>query len=305
MWFRNLTLFRFSDSVAKSLASLDADLAEKRLRPCGPIELGTQGFISPYGRAEENLVHRVGDCALISVGGEDKLLPSSVINEELAQRLQKIADQTGKRVGARERKRLKEEVLTDLLPRAFIRSSKRNAYLDMENGWLVVDTAAKKAAEDTVTQLREAMGSFPATPMAPEESPRALMTDWLAHGKLPAGLVLGDECELRDPVESGAIARCRRQELETDEVREHLKSGKQVFQLGLVFDDRMSFSLGEDLVIRKLRFLDIVQDELGDNERENAVAELDAVMALMTLELQRLFVKLEEWFGLPRPTERK
>jgi hypothetical protein len=88
------------------------------------------------------------------------------------------------------------------------------------------------------------------------------MTDWLIHGKLPKGLALADECELRDPAEAGAVVRCRRQDLESDEVREHLKSGKQVFQLGLVFDGRVGFVLGEDLVVRKLRFLDQVLDSL-------------------------------------------
>ncbi|MBN8885401.1 MAG: recombination-associated protein RdgC [Rudaea sp.] len=305
MWFRNLTLFRFSPAVAKSLKSLEDDLVEKKLRPCGPIELATRGFVSPFGRNEEALVHRTGEFALVTLGGEDKLLPSSVINDELAARLQKIAEKTGRKPGGKERKRLKEEVLTDLLPRAFIRLSKRSAYLDSKEGWFVVDTASKKAAEEAVTQLREALGSFPALPMAAEESPRVLMTDWLAGGKLPAGLALGDECELRDPVESGAIVRCRRQELETDEVREHLKSGKQVFALGLTFEDRLSFSLGEDLVVRKLRFLDVIQDELGEGDKESAAAELDAVFALMSLELRRLFAKFEEWFGLPRPTDKK
>ena len=47
MWFRNLTLFRFSKSAAKSLKSLESRLGEHRLRACGPIELATQGFISP------------------------------------------------------------------------------------------------------------------------------------------------------------------------------------------------------------------------------------------------------------------
>lgn len=310
MWFRNLTLFRFSPAVAKSLKSLDDDLAAKRLRSCGPIELATRGFISPYGRNEDALTHRLGDFALLTLGGEDKLLPSSVINEELAARLQKIIEKMGRKPGARERKRLKEEVLTDLLPRAFIRLSRRNAYLDSQEGWFVVDTASKKAAEEAVTQLREALGSFPAVPMAAEESPRTLMTDWLMSGRLPPGLALGDECELRDPVESGAIVRCRRQELETDEVREHLKSGKQVFALGLTFEDRLGFSLGEDLVVRKLRFLDVVQDQLEEadkvgTDQNQAAAELDAVFALMSLELRRLLAKLETWFGIPRPTDKK
>jgi recombination associated protein RdgC len=130
------------------------------------------------------------------------------------------------------------------------------------------------------------------------------MTDCLARGRLPAGLDLGDECELRDSSDGGAAVRCRRQDLETDEIREHLKSGKQVFQLGLVFDDRLAFSLDEELVVRKLRFLDLVQDELGDVDTGSAMAELDARFALMALELKRLLERMQEWFGLARPLDR-
>jgi recombination associated protein RdgC len=96
--------------------------------------------------------------------------------------------------------------------------------------------------------------------------------------------------------------RCRRQDLDAEEVKEHLRNGKQVFLLGLTFDDRISFVLGEDLVIRKLKFLDVVMDELGDSQQD-AAAEMDASFALLTLELERLLGKLEEWFGLPRPKE--
>ena len=89
------------------------------------------------------------------------------------------------------------------------------------------------------------------------------MTDWLTSGDLPAGLGLSDECELRDPANAGgAVVRCRHQELESDEIREHLRGGKQVFQLGLEFDERIGFVLGEDLVVRKLKFFDVVTDDL-------------------------------------------
>jgi len=304
MWFRNLTLFRFSKSAAKSLKVLESKLDRHRLRPCGPIELATQGFISPHGRDEDALLHEVDKFSLLTAAREDKLLPNSVVSDELNARLRKMSEKGGKPVGSRERKRLKDEVLTDLLPRAFTRLSKRYAYLDTENGWLVVDTASRKVAEATVSLIREALGSFPAAPLVPDESPRVLMTDWLARGKLPAKLALGDECELRDSGDGGAAVRCRRQDLESDEIREHLKSGKQVFQLGLVFDERLTFSLDEDLVVRKLRFLDQVQGELGDTEAESAVAELDARFALMSLELRRLFDNLQEWFGLPRPMDK-
>jgi recombination associated protein RdgC len=303
MFFRNLSLFRFPESTSKSLKTLEKDIESQRLRECGPLELATRGFVSPYGRNDDVLLHQVGAYSLLTIGTEERLLPGVVVNEALADRIAQITEKEGRRVGAKERKRLKEEVISDLLPRAFIRPSRLSAYLDAEEGWFVVDSASRKAAEDAVSQVREALGRFPATPMAPEESPRALMTDWLIGGKLPDGLVLGEECELRDPAEAGAVVRCRRQDLESDEVREHLKSGKQAFQLGLVFDERISFVLGEDLVVRKLKFLDVVLDELGDGA-ESARAELDASFALMTLELRNLLGRLDTWFGLPRPGDR-
>ncbi|HEX3896221.1 MAG TPA: recombination-associated protein RdgC [Rudaea sp.] len=304
MWFRNLSLFRFSEKSARALKSLEDKLEPHRLRRVGPQEVSTSGFVSPYGGAEEALVHRTGQYVLVSVGRDERLLPNAVINQELAARLQKIEAKSGKRPSSKQRKQLKEDILADLLPRAFTRQSTVNAYFSLENGWLAVDSSSRKIAEDAVTKLRQALGTFPAVPMTAEESPRGLMTDWLIRGKLPSDLALADECELRDPVESGAIVRCRRQDLETDEVREHLKSGKQVFQLGLTFEDRMSFVLGEELTVRKLKFLDVVHEELDETSAESTIAELDARFALMTLELERLFGKLETWFGLPRPTDK-
>ncbi len=304
MFFRNLTLFRFSPAVAADLARLDTALDEHRLRPCGPQEMFTRGFVPPVGRGEgEPLTHSVKQCTLFTVGGEDKLLPAQVVNEELHRKVQKIVEEEDRKVSGRERKRLKEDLLLELLPRAFVRQSRMAAYVDKANGWLVLDTASRKSAENALSQTRDALGSFPAVPLAPEEAPRVLMTDWLASGNLPAGLTLGDECELRDPATAtGAIARCRRQDLDAEEVKEHLRNGKQVFLLGLTFDERISFVLGEDLVIRKLKFLDVVLDEMADSQAD-AHAEMDASLALLTLELARLLGKLEEWFGLPRPAE--
>ncbi|MET0331367.1 MAG: recombination-associated protein RdgC [Dyella sp.] len=304
MFFRNVTLFRFSPAVANDLDRLEEALAEHRLRPVGPLEMFTKGFVPPVGRGEEAvLTHSVKACTLLTVGGEDKLLPAAVVNDELARKVAKIAEEEGRKVGGRERKKLKEDLLHELLPRAFVRTSRMSSYVDKQHGWLVLDTSSRKSAENALTQVREALGSFPAVPLAPEEGPRVLMTDWLANGSLPAGLTLGDECELRDPATAtGAIARCRRQDLDAEEIKEHLRNGKQVFQLGLVFDDRISFVLGEDLVLRKLKFLDAVLDELGDSQSD-AAAEMDARFALLTLEMQRLLAKLEEWFGLPRPKD--
>jgi recombination associated protein RdgC len=301
MFFRNLTLFRFSPDVAGDLSRFDEVLPEHRLRPVGPMEFTTRGFVSPLGANDEAMTHVVGPYTMVLGASETRLLPAAVINDEIAKRVQKIADDEGRKVGGRERKRIKDDVLNELLPRAFVRRSRTAAYVDRRNGWLVVDTGTRSAAETLLSQAREAMGSFPAVPLAPEDPPRILMTHWVANGELPAGFALGDEIELRDPATaSGAVARCRRQDLDTDEVREHLRTGKQVFRIGLIYDNRISFVLGEDLVVRKLRFTDVVLDEQTE-DHESAAAERDARFALMTLEYGRLLAKLADIFKLARP----
>lgn len=298
MLFRNLTLFRFPLSMREALESLPDRLPDHALRPLGPLELSTRGFVSPFGRGDETLSHRVGDCLLLNLGGEDKILPAAVVNQTLNEKLDAIREQEGRSPGARERKRMKDEVLTDLLPRAFARPTRIAAYLDLSMGWLVVDTGSRKNAEAVVSGIREALGSFPALPVNAESSPRAIMTGWIGGEPLPDAFELGDECELRDPVDAGAIVKCRRQELDSDEVREHLKVGKQCFHLGLVFAERLSFVLGEDMVVRKLKFLETATESLEKDDRQSLEAEIDATFALMSGELRVLLERLETEFSL-------
>ncbi len=301
MFFRNLTLFRFPEGIEKRFQQLDAQLAEHELRPCGPLELQTRGWVSPYGRGESMLALEQGKLALMALGGEDKLLPTAVINQHIAEKVDEIEKQRGRPVGARERRKLKDDALTELLPRALARPSRLAGYLDIAQGWLVVDSSSRKAAEGFVSALRNAIGSFPAVGLEPEESPRALMTEWMIEGKLPAGFALGDECELKDPADRGAIVRCRRQDLAADEMREHLTSGKQVTQLALTFEERMRFVLDDTLTVRKFKLLDIAVEQLDKGDRDSAKAELDARFALMSGEVARLLAAIETTFGVQRP----
>ena len=303
MFFRNLTLFRFNPSLKKSFDSIDDALAEWALKPVGPLEQMSRGFVSPFGRDQPALSHRVGTALWLTLGGEDRLLPSSVINEEVQRKLAQAEQREGRKLGGRARKRLKEDVVHELLPRAFVRPSRLNASIDLAQGVVAVDTSSRKAAEGFITELRHALGSFPALPLNAELSPRALLTGWIAGEPLPTGFALGDECELKDPVDGGAIVKCQRQELLGDEIRKHLESGKQVSRLALVFDDHVSFVLGEDLVVRKLKFLDGAVDQLENTERDSLNAELDARFALMSAELARVFTALEKALKLSRPED--
>lgn len=291
MFFRNLTLFRFPTSL--DLTDLDTQLAACALKPVGLLELSSRGFVAPMGQHHEALDHAIDGTHWLTVGGEDKLLPGAVVNDLLQKKLAAIEEQEGRRPGGRTRKRLKEDLVAELLPRAFVRPVRSDALLDTKLGVIAVDTSSRKNAESVISEIRRALGSFPALPVNAEVAPRAILTGWIAGDALPEGLSLGDECELRDPSDNGAVVKVQRMELSGEEIAKHLEAGKQVTRLALVLDDHVSFVLGEDLVVRKFKLLDGAVDQLESSEREDVRAELEARFALMSGEFRRLFLVLE------------
>lgn len=298
MFFRNLFLYRFPVPCAfDDTHLLDDKLSEHALRPCGQLELSTSGFVDPQeGDPEPDFIVDHDGVALFCLGTETRLLPNDVVNRELAKEIHAREEFEQTKVGTKQRKHIREEIITKMLPQSFVRLTRTHAMLDLKEGWLIIDTASQKRAEDVVTHLRMALGSFQCVPMCPEESPRAFFTDWVIRGKLPAGLALGDSVVLRDPVENGAVVRCTHQDLETDEISEHLKSGKQVFEIALSYNDRVSFTLNESLVVRKFKMLDVAIEELEQTESELYAT---ASFLLMAHEIKALLNWMAKTFGLP------
>ena len=298
MFFRNLTFFRYPASL--NFDALDAGLEECQLKPVGPLELSSRGFISPFGRDSEVLAARQGDALWLTMGGEDRLLPGAVVNDMLARKLDEIEQKEGQRPGGRTRKRLKDELVTELLPRAFVKPSRTDALIDTTHGVIAIDTSSTKTGESVVSEVRRALGSFPALPLNAEIAPRSVLTGWVVGGEMPEGLVIGEECELRDPVDQGAVVKVQRMDLHSDEIARHLESGKQVTRLALSLDDHVSFVLGEDLVVRKFKLLEGAVDSLESTDADDMRAELDARFVLMAAETKRLFSVLESAMKLSR-----
>jgi recombination associated protein RdgC len=293
MFFRNLTLFRFPEAFGFS-GLLDG-VAACALKPVGALELSSQGFVPPMGEASDSLTRLIDNALWLTVGTEDKILPAAVVNAALAKRLAEIEQHEGRKLGGRARKRLKDDLIHEMLPRALVKPSRTNCYLDLQRSLLVVDTPSRRRAESVVSEIRRALGSFPALPLNAEVAPRAVLTGWLVEA-LPHGLALGDAAVLSDPADRGARAKLDGQELACDEVRAHLEAGKQVTRLQVTLDDLLQVDVCEDLALRKLRLLDGTMETLENSDRKDLRAELDARFALQVGALVRLFDVLEPAF---------
>lgn len=307
--YRNLTMYRFPVAFAASIRDLadalegpdlQAALAECIAKPCGPMEMSSRGWVSPYGRGFDALFQRVGDRIQFQLGGEDKILPGAAVKKAVEDKLDEIEKRTGTRPNGRARKRIRDEVTVDLIPRAPVKDYGLRGYIDLTRGLVVVDTSSRKAGDAFVSELRKTLGSFPALPLNAEVAPRAVLTSWIADaGDMPDGVTLGDAAELRDSVAHGAVVKVSQQELQGDEIRQHLEAGKQCTRLGVQFSDRIACVIGEDLVVRKFQLLDDALADLGE-EAEDIAGELDARFALLGGKVGVLFDTLAEAFTLSK-----
>ncbi len=301
MWFKNLTLFRFTGPFVLEAEELGERLESGAFQPCASQEMSAHGWAPPLGRKATDLVHGVNGCFLLCLQTEEKVLPAAVIKEMVVKRVDEIEEQEQRAVRRREQLTLRDEVLLDLLPRAFTRTRQTYAYIDPQGGWLIIDSASAKAVEELTHRLRLALGSLPIAPPQVASAPAAIMTAWLTQGGLPADFALGDECELRDSGEEAGIVRCKGQDLSGEEILTHLQAGKQVTRLALVWDDRLSLLLTEEPNVRRLRFLDLVREQLADTDMETAEQIIDAEFAVMTGELRVFLPRLLELFDGEAP----
>lgn len=289
MFFRNLFFYTLPEISALSTETLESALKANALQPVGALAMQSRGFLPPLGE-QGAYMQRLDHSYWLCLGGEDRILPSAVVHREWQIKIAKLEEAKGHPLGKRARSQLKQETMDELMPRAFVKTSRLNALISRKHGFIVIDASSAKSAETFVTKLREALGSFPALPLQSAQAPRSILTNFLLKQTLPENWFLGEECELQDPAEKGAIVKCLRHDLASEEVLAHLTSGKQVSRLALLYDANLSFVLGDDLIVRKFKLLEGAVESMENTNTESLEDELMARFALFSGELDLFYV---------------
>jgi len=292
MWFKNARLFQLEENFTMAAEVLDTALRSNPLSPCGPQQLASAGWVSPFGDDGQLFVLQSGQAQLFCLGEEEKILPPAVVNHQLETKVNAIRQETGSPVGRQHKAELKQQLVFDLLPQAFVKPKRTLAYFDHVLHMLVVDSASQNQAERLVTHLRDALGSIKAMPFGESSAVAGLMTSWLHQEHPPAGLSFGHEIVLEDTNENGGVIRARKVDFLVDDMRTHLENGYTVKEMGLVYNDRIEFVLGNDLSVRKIKMTDVVLDQLDHTAMESEAQMLDTHFTLMSLELRDLFQAL-------------
>lgn len=298
MWVKNLILYAYEPEGGVLPEELASGLSERPFQPCGSQELVSAGWVPPMGRHSTELVHGSSDAMLITCKRQERLLPPSVVSQAVAEKVEALEAEQMRRLRKKERDEIRDEVMLDLMPRAFTKDTRVNVLIFPREQLLCIETSSDSRADEITALLRKTLGGLPAHCLATKTAADSHMTSWLQAGAtLPSGINIGERATLTAPEEKGAVIRCVRQDLTADEITGHLSAGKRVTELAIEHAGRMSCVLTDDLSLKSIQFSDQLKEQAADQAGEDYAAQFDADWVLMSAELRGFVPQLVEIFG--------
>lgn len=302
MWFKNLYFFAFTRPFKWTAEELEQHLSEHQFTPCKSTEISHFGWVNALGKHGNSMVHSANNNLLLCARKEEKILPAPVVKDMLDEKLALLEQEHSRSATKKEKEQLKEDIIFELLPRAFSRINDTHGYISPEHNIIVVNSSSRGKAEDFLALLRKALGTLPVTSFNPEIAPDETMTDWITaqnpEHTLSEQFQLGMEAEFNAVGDDGAVVRVKNQDLSSDEIKAHIDAEKFAVKVALEWDDAVSFILCDDLAVKRLKFFDVLQEQNDEIDKDDVVARLDADFALMAGELNRLVNDLLNEFNL-------
>lgn len=292
--FKNLTAYKLTEKFEHTSQDLIDDMENYQFKDCAKSSLSSIGWIPPLKNGE--LVQEIHGYMMIALRKDEKILPSSVINEILLEKIDDLETKEERKASSKEKKKLKEEIIFDLLPKAFIKTTRMLGYIDVRHGFIIIDSSSPAKAEEMVSLLRKGLKSFPTSPLAVKLDPKQVMTTWLKNKEHPVNFHVEDECELKSTDEEGGSVKCKNIDLFSDQVDIHLETGKEVIKLCLTWSDQITFMTDATLGVKRIKFTDASREEAEETDIESAEQQFDADFTIMAGLFTDLILDLSDSF---------
>lgn len=290
---RSIRFYSFASEWPESEETLSAMLAAAAFTPCTAFAEKSAGFEPPAPELSL-LARRVTGADLLRLRTQTRLLPAAALNEALEGRLAEYRERMQQEPPRKVKRQLKEQTRDELLPKALLKSQRLSALVLPAEHLLAIGTASQSRAEAFIDALRAALGTVEIRPLEYQKPFDELLTR-VFTGRAPRGFVIGRECRMRDPKDSGSHVRWQNVDLGEASVQACLREGMEITHLGFEFDNAIRAVLDTNGVLSKLELPGI--EKLGGEQQADKVAMLDAELALCAGNLRALLKALRGALG--------
>lgn len=284
MWFNNALIYSFELDKEIDLAST---LADEILKPCPPHARFIYGWVptTPHG-----LAHEIAGCSLIAMGKEERILPRGVIQQLLAERIQAIEAQQGRSVKRSERSQMAEELEFELLPKSFCLQKKLPAMFDHLTKRLIINSASTTQAAQLTSLLRKSIPGLKIDPLQSIDNLATRFASWINNPSLlPSCFQLASDCVLISLEDEKKRFSCKGYELPAEEIVTLLSQGLAAAEISILWNDRIQFTLTQDLIFKRLKCLDYLIDEFNEaGQLEDQDQQQDASLTILAGELRAM-----------------
>lgn len=293
MWFKQMQIIPLAARFKHQASEIHQRLENFAFQSCLPSMPSSMGWVSPIDEDDAPLTRGLNGCFMIALQIEDKILPASVVNQSLKEKIKQIEMNEARKVRQKEKLSYKDEVTQTLLTRAFTKFTKLYAYIDTRYQWLVLNSISPAKTEIFISMFQKAFGEcIEKTDLI---KPSALLTHWLKTQDYPKEFSVGKSCVLQDPEQQNRVVKCQQQDLFTSGVQTIFKEGFDVVQMELCWQDRLRFVLADDFSLRSVMLAEEDINEMKETY-ESRHERFDADLVLMSESYAGMIKDLLETF---------
>lgn len=304
MYFKNASFYKLGENRKFTSDELRTALEQNPFVECLATQTFNSGFVSPIENDDRVVVQIKPQIFAICLKRQEKIIPSSSVKESVDKKIKEL-QQDNVPIDKKLKSEIKENVQVELATRALSKIENTYAYFDLENGWLVVDTASAKKAEHLLSKLWlafkvEGGEVFTATPLS-----KALVKDIKTLGlaislsqfpeKILPDCWLGKKFSLKSD-DGSKVNYSEPEMINHRTLEQYLFNGLKIIELGLRFKENIAFVLDKNFIVKRLNFLDGSRsdyDMIYDNKTDQFLVQ----MFLTVSEISELLDALIDGFG--------
>lgn len=295
MWVKQCSWFDLQSPLLLEGDALEEALSNNKAYTPHATQVKSIGWESPGGEGHPLAMNIQGYTWMV-VRLDQKLLPANVVNNQLKDKLADMEREQGYPITSKQRRVARDELVLELLPKAFVQSKRINVVVDNENKILLMDQTSASVKDAVVELLKKTLGSFSMTHHIDKKSTIGqVLKNWVSHP--PENIEVESEYTLINP--NNIHVKARMVGLEESLVMAPLQSGMTVSQLVVNYGDRVRFQLNDHLDISRVRYLGIEEVEKLEDPLEQAITEFSLSIGYITDIIKALRV----WFPISEKAE--